>query len=185
MGRPAFILPDEAKVLIHQASDDEQRPQFTIGDLTMGLVDEFKDQVPIHTIRQAIAVEYRCGAATIRDREGVARRVPLDLRQEFEVLSFHQWKAIAAAPTLEDRKRIAAWAVRSADDFGGRPAPVDAIRHKMKNGHDQTPMWEKRWDKALELLEMLLTDDETDDKVRRFCRAALSTAKSRGIDFRG
>lgn len=144
--RPRFILPDEICNQIEALKSQEEHPRWEIGMISQELVDEFGGTHGKSIVRKAVAVEYGCSTSTVADREGMVRFYPRSLRDDsdfahiFDVLSYHQLRACkTAGPTRW--QEYADWAVESADDFGGRPAPVDAIRKKIKGVSRDDPNW--------------------------------------------
>lgn len=173
-----FILPEPAVTLIHQLASDDDLVQLAIGDLSADLVDECSARgVMPGVVRQAIALEYGAGPETIRDRERIARQVIPALREAYPVLRFHQWRAVCSVRDKSKIPELARWAVEQADKYGGRPASVLAIRRQLKDNGDSVPAWERRWLRALDIMQSVVDDDGAPNAIRTLAHRVIEKAK--------
>jgi hypothetical protein len=173
-------LPEEAINQIRQYVDDGDRAQFAMGDLIGSLVAEMYPTYPKCVIRSRIAIEGGIAPETVRDRERISQLVNIGLRESYP-LTYHQWRACCSCADKSQIETYAKWAVESSDDFGGRVASVLAIRAYIKGIHEDIPTWRRRFDKSLELLEMVRDDRDADEKVRKFCVGVIVVATGEGL----
>lgn len=174
-----FILPDSALALLVQAAEDESAAKFLVGDTVAELIDEFctldwesNNAIKAEIRRQASNVT---GLAfdTVRDRERVARAVPVDLRGEYPLLGFHHWRALlSAGPRFHMYVR---WAAAESDSRG-KPPPVDEIYARIASAGDRIsiPLWMRRTAHTGRLLGKLLASSSED--MPPTLRLALSVA---------
>ncbi len=169
-------LPDEAINQIRQYTDDSDRAQWAIADITIALVDELASAYTKTAIRSRIAVEVGFAPETVRDRERIGRLVSSSLRVTYP-LTFHQWRACASCSDKSKIQEYATWAMESGDVFNGRPAPVLAIRAHIHPGGHHT----NRWVRVLELLEQIKDDEAEDANIRRFAKWILVIAEEKKL----
>jgi len=170
-----YVLPESAVQVIHQLSESDDVVQLSIGDLSMELVDEAEGVYPPREVRAAIAREYKAEPVTIADRERIARLVPPALRNEYPILGFHQWRAVASVRDKSQIPFIARWAVENGDTHDGRPASVRAIRRMLAPGDCEA--WEARWKRALDILELVRDDEGAPNVVRTLAHLWVEKAK--------
>ena len=151
-------LPTDAVEILRQLTGDSDRVQWAIGEVSAALVDELAGFYGKAPVRQRIAIETGLAPETVRDREAMARFYPEHVRQAYPALGYHQLRACKGAG--ERWEEYASWAVESADQYGGRPAPVVAIRARIKQNGDQDPGWVRKWERVIELMELLADDQE-------------------------
>jgi len=151
-----FILPDEVANELRQGEEGIDTWRWRSGDMTADLVDEFGGLAGKGTVRKRVAIESGLGAATVRVREEIARFFSQEIRSEFEVLTWSQLRACKPAGA-QGWRALAEWAVESADEFGGRPAPVDAIAAKRSGYMPKERTWEDvfmaAWNAVEEIIE--------------------------------
>ncbi|MBA7526221.1 hypothetical protein ES705_18382 [subsurface metagenome] len=160
-------LPEELILRLQDNTRKEDEARWDDGDITADLVDEFGDVFGKLLVRKRIAIEAELGTSTIRQREEMSRFYDSDLRAEFgsdkypgfDGLSWSQLRAIKPAGR-SGWKALARWAIKSADDFGGRVAPVDAIiAHRLGKGSPALT-WEDRFVRAWNLFDEIVVDDD-------------------------
>jgi len=172
-------LPDDAVETLRQLTGDSDRVQWAIGDVSLALVDELGGMYGKAPVRMRIAAETGLAPETVRDREGMARFYPEHVRQTYQVLGYHQMRACKAAGN--EWEKYAEWAVQSGDEYGGRPAPVAAIRAKIKGEGDDIPAWVKRWDRLVELAETIANDETAGSEYREVSKWILTIIKDKGM----
>ena len=156
-------LPEKAIERLHFLRDQEKDSKIEIGDFSVELIDEWGKTFGKAAVRKRIGIEYGCAEDTIRDREGWCRFFGPAVRDEnpaiFDVLSYHQLRACKPAGK-EGWVDLANWAIESADDFGGRPAPVAAIVARRKGEDaDELERWERLFKGAYEKCEDLVEEE--------------------------
>ena len=145
-------LPDEVIERLQDNTRKEDDARWDDGDIAAEVVEEFGPTHGKMLVRQRIAIEAGVSTSTIRSREEMSRYWPLSARADwgsdespgFDILTWSQWRAIK--PARDKWRKLATWAVESADDFGGRPAPVDAILAKrLRDDGSPDPTWENKF----------------------------------------
>ena len=169
------ILPDELIERLQDNTRKEDDARWDDGDITADLVDEFGITFGKALVRKRIAIEAELGSSTIRQREEMSRFYSPDLREKFggkgflgfDGLSWSQWRAIKPAGP-SGWKALARWAIKSADDFGGRVAPVDAIiAHRLGDEGSPAITWEDRFKRMWDLCDEIVVDgDAPEDMVK-------------------
>lgn len=171
-------LPEAAIAILRQCNDDSDKAAWAIGDVSAALVDELGEEYGKMAVRYKIADESGLAPATVRDREEMARYWLPEERKRFEVLSYSALRTCKGGNLGDKQKALyyAQWAVESADDFGGHPAPVRVIRAKVKRAGDALPVWIRRWDRWVELTGLLVLDENAPAEVVRLAKQVLSLA---------
>jgi len=170
-----IVLPDEAINRIVHTREKGDDSKWAEGRLAVELVDEYGKRYGKGRLRKKIGIEAGYAAATIRDREAMARFFNEAIVEDYGVLSYSQMKACKAAGP-DGWKDLADWAVESADDFGGRPAPVDAINMKRRGIPRDDPTWIKQAIRVFDLCEVLLGVGEVPEGIAKGCRAFIRHA---------
>lgn len=166
-------LPDAIRDRALALRGQQDTHQWAIGDFVAEIVDELTRRSKTATVR-ALAQDIGIGYSTARKYEDCARTFPPRVRVDYqEVLTFDSFAAAMYAP---DPLGVLRWAIESADEYGGRPAPVDVIRAKvseLNNGHEQPAT--KRFEKYIELakknLELALELSTRQPQARRHVNA--------------
>ena len=149
-------LPEEVIVRLQANTQGEDAARWDDGAIAADVVDEFGPIYGKTLVRKRLAIEAGIAASSMRQREGMTRFFPADVRVEFEILTWSQWRAIKPAGAIGWRE-LATWAIESADDYGGRPAPVDAITAKRLGDHGiPAPGWDELFVKMHELGDDIL-----------------------------
>jgi len=154
------VLPEQVIEALRQLLDDGDRHQFVVGDFICDVLDEFPEVSRSDLI---IQMADRTGAnrSTLRDRHNVARFYPEEVRKEFDMLTWSQFRACKSAG--DSWREYMEWAAANM------PAPVAVIRARIKNnGHDE-PAWVHRWEGMQRLAGMIVDDTEAPKKVKELC----------------
>lgn len=125
------IFTDEQIEIGRYLRAQGDRAAFALGDICVELVDLHKPTPKVKTLED-YADEIGVEATTLHVYEWLSRKVIPDLREEFPVLSWSQWRACASAG--DKFIEVAGWAVASADHYGGKPAPTRVIYAKINAG---------------------------------------------------
>lgn len=165
-------LPDVIVEHVRQLQGDAEGHQWRVGDSLVDIVDELEGRYTALGVRRARAwlighISDRIGAdrSTLRDRESVCRFFPPAVRQQYDVLSWSQFRAVKSAG--DDWRQYADWALENL------PAPVRVIRARIKNnGHDVAP-WVGRWDRLQSIAEKLAGEDGAPADLRLLARLIL------------
>lgn len=141
--------PDSAIEIVRQLVDDEDRACWGIGDIINELSAELGH--PVAVVSRHLAYETGGNDHTFRDYAYVAGRVAPVYRARYP-LTRHQWKACLSAP---DYLEVAKWAVDQADENGGRPMSVRAIRAHVAGVDPAT--WAAQYEEASMYIERYVT----------------------------
>ena len=169
-------LPDTIVEYLRQHVNDIDHRQFEVGDYLIAVVDELAPNYDAIIgkgrgrawIFGHIASRIGVVPATLRDREGLARFYPPDLRREWDMYSYHQLRAFKAAG--------ARWREHASYWLDHLPAPVYQIRKRIKdNGELSPPEWARRWELVLSLCRRIVEDEEAPQQVRGACIALVNT----------
>lgn len=157
-------LPDQVIESLRQLLDDGDYHQFNVGDFIIEVLDEFPNIPRPELIRQ-MADRTGSDRSTLRDRHNVARFYPLEVRKEFDMLTWSQLRACKSAGT--EWRQYAEWAA------GHMPAPVAVIRARIKNEGNDKPAWVYRWDSMKRIAGQLVDDTEAPKRVRKLARLVI------------
>jgi hypothetical protein len=147
---------DELLLQFDQLNSEFSDNAFSTGDLSIQTVDEYSHLFEHADILRALADATHIQYDSLRDRERVARAIPLKARQIYP-LSFHQWRACMSRHS--DPIQVAEWCV----DQDKLPT-VEEIRNHV--GPDpEVPKWLKTWNKMQQLAEALVMYDDTPASV--------------------
>lgn len=164
-----YAIPDELIEGVRQRLETVEGYQWELGDYLVEAADEIIPHLRVkhpraHLIRE-IAGRVGCDESTLRDRESMARFYPPHIRAEYEPLTWGQLRACKAAG--ERWREYAEWALANL------PAPVAVIRARIKSNGDAVPAWIGRWEKVIELCDLLARDETADGRVRRIAEMVL------------
>ena len=138
------ILPEE--VIANLAAWAAQGDQSTWAIARTAQVLAVELPVKRALLDQAIGLACNWRASRARDVRSVACFYPVGMEDEFHQLSFSHFRAAMSAGTLDGARKWLDWCLTSADDFGGRVAPVDVLAAKMQAAGAKVaaPAW-KKW----------------------------------------
>jgi hypothetical protein len=147
---------------------------FILGDKVVELEDNRckrrGDKARLHDeiLRKSTSIQ---NSSTVRHAARCARHVTSDIRAEFPALDFYRFLACLSAGTTPDKfLPYCAWAIESADDYGGKPAPATKIRDKIRadNGgaEDDVPEWAKLCGRIVDMADSARMMDDTPAKVK-------------------
>lgn len=175
------IVPTELQHRLEQHSFQADTSSWMIGDIAVMLEDEYsvhKDGTVVHTVplgelHRAIGVFAHRSSDTIRDYAYTSRRVPEDLRVEFDCLGRHHHKAIAdvAKGDKDKHRALCQWWLEKADNYGGQIGSVGALRLGLKDRRARLKPWELRLSRARTACSALAADNEAPPAVRQAAAA--------------
>lgn len=164
-------LPDTIIETARQLYGESVSHQWLIGDFLVEVIDEISPvykrlrdgdnvmrRIRAGILRQ-VATGIGCDVTTLRDRESMARFFPVEVREEYSALTYHQLRACKAAG--DSWKDHADWALENL------PAPVALIRRRIKANGNDVPAWVSRWERIIVIAEQIKDDPRAPDKVRR------------------
>lgn len=157
MSRHTIQLPDDVYITARELSAAGEKYQWKLGDFLCDVIDEVgRDRRP--EIITSIAEKAGLSESTLRDRQSMAFFYPSEVREEFSMLTYSQFRACKAAG-----KRWREYAEAAALDM----LSVRVIRNEIRgNGHEDPALWERRWDKMLDIAGKLLDDEEAPPGAR-------------------
>jgi hypothetical protein len=160
-------LPELIIESLRQLLDEGDNHQFNVGDFICVVLDEFP-QVTRADLIQQLADRTGADRSTLRDRHNVARFYPVEVRKEFDMLTYSQLRACKAAG--EAWREYAEWAISDS-----MPAPVAVIRARIKNNGEDRPAWEYRWESVVRLAGQLVDDPGCPKVIRQIAAKILKT----------
>lgn len=144
-------LPESAIALLVQAAGDESASKLAVGDVVAELIDELipgglsdrEYDLWVRAIRSAAASITGLAFDTIRDRERVARAVPLELRGEYPLFLYHHWRALLSSGA---RFHFYTRWLAAETELRGRVPPVDEIHGRIAAARESAsiPLWLRR-----------------------------------------
>ena len=171
-------LPPLPKDFIETArtlADAPEHYQFQLGDLINNKVAQYESLTDRRRARWHVIHELNNNAvadeSTLRDRSVMAAFWSPDMREEYDMLSYSQKRAIKAAGVLW--KEYAEWTLQHL------PAPVWLIRKRIKDkgdGEERRPGWERMLDKFIDIAYALERDESAPCWVRQAARHVVEIA---------
>lgn len=157
-------LPEEVINPLRQMLWMGESHQFAIGDYLVSVVDEFSHILKRSQIIAQLAIECRCDRSTLRDRESLARFVTKEMRQEFEIFTWSQWRSLRTAG-----EHWRQYAERAALEMWS----TDRIRAEIKNDNNNRPSWAYWLDKIYDAAERIIQKDEAPPIILDTCQKIL------------
>lgn len=159
------LVPVEFQHLLMDFAEQGDRSAWGIGDIALTLVEELPG-VEKQEIYKAVGLFSNRVPATVRDYCYVSKSVPVRIRNEYDMLGRHHFKALI--PHVEDGNwaalcdTVLSW----ADDYGGQVPPVWVVREKLAGNED--PMWLRRLSRARASAAKIADDEEAPFDVRGY-----------------
>jgi len=171
------FLSEEAISQIQALAEHEEASWWGLADLTLALIEEYA-HIPgaAAMVRREVAHAARLSPDTLRDMVWMARRLPEDVRDEFPMLSRHQWKAVLAAG--ERWREAATWAADTMASVRQIRQYAAALRRGEANEQAAHRFpWDKRVSKAAELLAPLLDGEDAPREVVQLVEQLLAAVR--------
>lgn len=181
-------LPEELVEEVRQLYNATEGHQWVFGDLLVGIVDELGEKFANMIERDTPEIAYRharahiirtiankigCDGSTLRDRESMSRFYPYEVRERYNMLTYHQLRACKAAG--ERWEEFAEYASANL------PAPVSLIRAMIRGSSMPVPAWVKRWGHIYDTAnQILLYDYDAPKKIREAARDILRVGEMKG-----
>lgn len=167
----ALALPASADNKIIELRDRESASLWEWADLLAALDTELcRNRGDQARLLSLVAGRASLDKSTLRHRLNMGRTFTPDVRAQVDdVLSYSQLEACRAAG--DDWRQYALWAIESADDFGGTPAPVGAIRKRIRDDAGGAkpptePPWRQKCQRIIDLADSARRERDTPDAVR-------------------
>jgi hypothetical protein len=165
----AIKVPDEVIEAARQYLGSEDDARWQLGDFLSDVVSELEPAYygvgvkhPRAEMFRVISGAIGCDPSTLRDRQSMSEFYPYSVRASYSALTWSQLRACKSAGNLW--REYADWSLSNL------PAPVAVIRAKIKNGGDLPPVWCGRWQRIVELSDLLQSDAEAPPAVRLAAR---------------
>lgn len=186
------IIPTEAREVLEGLRGQDDVTRWAIGDLSAALVEELRGttrivQVDTATgevterarntaadIRAAVADLAGLQPSTVRQYEAAAELYQAGPRQRFANAGL-TWTYFREAMSAKDALGALEWCLTSADDFGGKIAPVRALKAKIAAERPAGPPKDayQLAGKAKDMLGEALDCENVPEKVRAKWQKAL------------
>jgi hypothetical protein len=176
------IIPIEFRERLADFGNQGDSSSWGIGDVACELADILtmagekghrfligpeEEKLPIQELWNLIGEECGRSGQTIRGYEMYSRRVPANIRMEYDMLNRTQHKYLSdkSAGDLQVHKQLADDWLLNCDDWGGNVGSVNGMRAWMAGG-DPEPKWPGRLRRAVDLTDKLQADKEAPMEVR-------------------
>ena len=146
----------------------------TINDTLINPVTE--EEMKSYELYNAIAKAAGKSPHSIRDYHYTSRRIPPSIREKYDVLGRHHFKALCPHfSTTQELSKLCDIVVSWSDDYGGQLISVAALRLKL-SGKDGGPAdWEKKLKTATNAAKKLASDLQAPSFVRSAARGFLTS----------
>ena len=126
------LIPEEQQSRILSVRGAGDAEFWIIGDVAVELEDDADgNQEKVRAIRNAIADLAGVTARTVQEYKSNAAYYPKAVRELFPNLTRWHFRFAKRARELEKSAEWLVLAANSADDYGGKPMPVDVLAAKM------------------------------------------------------
>ena len=166
-----LLLPDAMEARLAQLGHMNDITAWEMGDLATWMFDYCtvdgtlinpvtEEEIPSYVLYNAIAKAAGKSPHSIRDYHYTSSRVPLSIRERYDILGRHHFKALCPHfDTVQDLTKLCDIVLSWSDDYGGELISVAALRHKL-TGKDGGPApWEKWLKTATNACKKLAGDE--------------------------
>jgi hypothetical protein len=159
------IIPEKLQTELMNRGTGVSNGLWAVGDTIDLVVEEKPSGVRKATMYSACAVLTGLSVARVGDVLAVAKFYPVEVREQFEVLTFSHFLVAKAAGDLDEAKRYLQIAVDSADDYGGVRIPVDKLRELVapEKEEDDREDWEKFAESGFKAFSNLVLNSAADE----------------------
>ena len=181
-----LILPDAMQARLAQLGHMNDVTAWEMGDLATWMFDYCtikgqlinpvtEEEMKSYVLYNAIAKAAGKVGHSIRDYHYVSRRVPLSIREKYDVLSRSHFKALCPHfQTTQELSKLCDIVIAWADSYGGELISVAALRHKL-TGKDGGPApWEKRLKTATNACKKLSADEAAPQFIKSAAKGFIS-----------
>ncbi len=156
-----FRLPDDIIEEVRQYLEEGEVHQWALGRYLQDVIEEFGEQHRPEIIRQ-LANATGAHPSTLRDRHCVAVFFSPDEQSEYP-FSYSQFRALKSAGHEHWREHAEYWAEHL-------PAPVSAIRNRIKGNGHLSSVWRTRFEMLEHMAQLIADDKEAPMPIRVACR---------------
>ncbi len=176
MSHPNGLLPDAILDEFRQYRGAGDPNRWAIGDKLDDTAVEYAGKITLRQLYRAVALETELKVSTCRVLHETSRATAESLRAEFDVLTFQHFRELRYLDDDKLRRSYLDWCVKSADEFGGRPAPAAVLARKVQRElgtEPPAPTGAELAERAAGLLRRALEVENTPERSRAKWRAAL------------
>ena len=183
MTRP--LLPDAMEARLAQLGHMNDITAWEMGDLATWMFDYCtvgdklinpvtEEEMPSHVLYATIAKAASKSPHSIRDYHYTSKRVPISIREKYDVLGRHHFKALCPHfETVQDLTKLCDIVVSLSSPDGDLISVVD-LRRRL-SGQDGGPaQWEKRLKTATNACKKLAGDDAAPQFVKSAAKGFVS-----------
>ena len=182
-----LILPDAMQARLAQLGHMNDVTAWEIGDLSVWMFDYCtvsgalinpvtEEPMKSHVLYATIAKAAGKSPHSIRDYHYTSARVPKSIRERYDILGRHHFKALCPHfGTTQELTKLCDIVLSWSDDYGGQLISVAALRHKLTGKDGGPAAWEKRLKTATNACKRLGADDAAPAFVRSAARGFLTS----------
>ena len=127
---------------------------------------ETEEEIPSHVLYNEIAKAASKSPHSIRDYHYTSKRIPLSIREKYDVFGRHHFKALCPFfTTVQELTKLCDIALSWGEDYG-TVISVAALRMKLQGKDGGPAKWEKWLKTAKNACKKLSSDDATPTFVR-------------------
>jgi len=146
----------------------------TINDTLINPVTE--EEIPSYVLYNAIAKAASKSPHSIRDYHYPSSRVPISIREKYDVLGRHHFKALCPHfSTVQQLLKLCDIVISWSEDYG-TIISVAALRHKLAGKDGSPAQWEKRLKTAVSACTNLAKDEAAPAFIRAASKRFLTSA---------
>jgi len=178
------IIPDEFISEMEALVAGKSEFQFEIGyrfldgweEMKLGYTDYFGSERKAHRwFLESVAASAGIHPSSLRHHYRVATYVPRDTKDRYPEFTYSHWRAMLAGDGEPDENldENLEWALEQ-----DLPVTTRDIEDYVKKNGDK-PVWEKRLERLVNILEAMVDDDDAPDWIREACEFLLKRIEDR------
>ena len=180
-----LILPDAMQARLAQLGHMNDVTAWEMGDLATWMFDYCtiggqlinpvtEEEMPSYVLYNTIAKAAGKSAHSIRDYHYTSSRVPLSIREKYDIFGRHHFKALCPHfETVQELTKLCDIVLSWGEEYS-TVISVAALRHKLTGKDGGPTAWEKRLKTATNATKKLASDMQAPQFVRSAAKGFLS-----------